>query len=60
MVFLGIVVTLAGWLISVSSLALAAGNSGRLVIVVAGILVSLVGILGVLNQAYLKNAIWKR
>jgi hypothetical protein len=60
MVFLGIVVTLAGWLISVLSLTLAAGNSGRLVIVVAGILVSLVGILGVLNQAYLKNAIWKR
>jgi hypothetical protein len=60
MVFLGIVVTLAGWLISVSSLTLAAGNAGRLVIVVAGILVSLVGILGVLNQAYLKNAIWKR
>ena len=60
MVFLGIVVTLAGWLISVSSLTLAAGNTGRLVIVVAGILVSLVGILGVLNQAYLKNAIWKR
>ena len=60
MVFLGIVVTLAGWLISVSSLTLAAGNSGRLVIVVAGILVSLVGILGVLNQAYMKNAIWKR
>jgi hypothetical protein len=60
MVFLGIVVTLAGWLISVSSLTLAAGNSGRLVIVMAGILVSLVGILGVLNQAYLKDAIWKR
>jgi len=60
MVFLGIVVTLAGWLISVSSLTLAAGNTGRLVIVVAGILVSLVGILGVLNQAYMKNAIWKR
>jgi hypothetical protein len=60
MVFLGIVVTLAGWLISVSSLTLAAGNTGRLVIVMAGILVSLVGILGVLNQAYMKNAIWKR
>ena len=60
MVFLGIIVTLAGWLISVSSLTLAAGNRGRLVIVVAGILVSLVGILGVINQAYMKNAIWKR
>ena len=28
--------------------------------VLAGILVSLVGILGVINQAYMKNAIWKR
>ena len=60
MVFLGIAVTLAGWLISVASLTLAAGNRGRLVIVAAGIVVSLIGILGVINQAYLKNAIWKR
>ena len=60
MVFLGIIVTVAGWLISVSSLTLAGGNRARLVIVVAGIVVSLIGSLGVLNQAYMKNAIWKR
>jgi hypothetical protein len=60
MVFLGIVVTVAGWLIAVSSLTLTASTSGRLGVVLAGIVVSLIGILGVLNQAYLKNAIWKR
>ena len=51
MVFLGIIVTLAGWLISVSSLTLAAGNRGRLAIVLAGILVSLVGIEKVVPRA---------
>jgi hypothetical protein len=60
MVFVGIIVTLAGWLISVSSLTLATSNGARLGIVMAGIAVSLTGILGVINQAYLKNAIWKR
>ena len=60
MVFVGIAVTLIGWLISVGSLTLASGNRGRLAIVMVGIAVSLIGILGVINQAYLKNAIWKR
>jgi len=60
MVFVGIGVTLVGWLIAVSSLTIAAGNRGRLAIVLAGIVVSLIGILGVINQAYMKNAIWKR
>jgi hypothetical protein len=60
MVFLGIVVTVVGWLIAVSSLALSGGPGGRLGIVMAGIVVSLIGILGVLNQAYMKNAVWKR
>jgi hypothetical protein len=60
MVFAGIIVTVLGWVIAVSSLTLASGNRGRLVIVMAGIVVSLIGILGVINQAYMKNAIWKR
>ncbi len=60
MVFLGIIVTVVGWLIAVFSLTLTTSNSGRLGIVMAGIVVSLTGILGVLNQAYMKNAIWKR
>jgi hypothetical protein len=60
MVFLGIVVTLAGWLIAVSSLGVTASTGGRLGIVLAGIIVSLVGILGVLNPYYMKTAIWRR
>jgi hypothetical protein len=60
MVFLGIVITVVGWLIAVSSLTLSPSNGGRLGIVMAGIVVSLIGILGVLNQAYMKNAVWKR
>ena len=60
MVFVGIIVTIVGWLIAVSSLTLSASNTGRLGIVSAGIVVSLVGILGVINMAYQKNAIWKR
>jgi hypothetical protein len=49
-----------GWLIAVSSLTLTASTGGRLGVVMAGIVVSLIGILGVINQAYMKNAIWKR
>ena len=60
MVFLGIVITVAGWLIAVSSLTVSASAGGRLGVVLAGIVVSLVGILGVINQAYIKHAIWKR
>jgi hypothetical protein len=32
----------------------------RMTMVLVGIAVSLVGIIGVINQAYLKNAIWKK
>jgi len=35
-------------------------NAARLAVVVLGLAVSLFGIIGVLNRAYLKNAIWKK
>ena len=60
MAFIGLIVTLAGFLVAVSSLGVMDGTSGRLVMVLAGIVVSLVGIIGVLNPAYMKHAIWKR
>ena len=56
----GIATTFVGFLIAVASLGIATSTGGRLVIVLLGITVSLVGIFGVLNRAYLKNAIWKR
>jgi hypothetical protein len=60
MAIVGLVITLLGFAVAVASLGMASGNTVRLVIVLVGILVSLGGIMGVLNQAYMKDAIWKK
>jgi hypothetical protein len=60
MAFAGIVVTLVGFLVAAVSPGLMTGTSGRLVMVLAGIAISLFGILGMLNPAFRKNAIWRR
>lgn len=60
MIFVGVLLTFLGFVISVASLALTSSNGGRLIIVLVGIAVSLTGILGVLNKAHLKNAVWKK
>ena len=53
-------IILAGWVIAVAGLFLTSTNLGRLLFASGGILVSLLGILGVLNQYYLARAIWKK
>jgi cytochrome c biogenesis protein CcdA len=60
MIVAGLVITVAGFLIAVGSLGATTSTTVRLVMVLAGIGVSLVGILGVLNAHYLKNANWKQ
>jgi uncharacterized membrane protein YgaE (UPF0421/DUF939 family) len=60
MVFAGIVITVLGFVISLLSLSIASGVNTRLIIVLVGIGVSLFGILGMINPAYLKNAIWRK
>ena len=60
MAFVGLIVTFVGFLIAVSSVGVMGGTAGRLVMVLAGIVVSLVGIMGILNPAYMKHAIWKK
>ena len=60
MIFVGIVITFLGFLIAMSSVGITASTGGRLILVLVGIALSLVGIMGVLNRAYLKNAIWKK
>ncbi len=55
---LGIVV--GGWAIAMSGLFLTTSHKLQIIIAIAGILVSLYGILGVLNQYYLARAIWKK
>jgi len=56
----GVVITFVGFLIAVASLGTASSTGARLGMVLVGIMVSLIGIFGVLNRAYLKDAIWKR
>jgi hypothetical protein len=60
MIFAGILITLLGFLISVLSLGMMAGVGGRMAMVLIGLVVSLTGILGVINRAYLKTAIWRK
>ena len=60
MVAVGVIVTLLGFLISVLSLGFASSVTVRLIIVIGGIIVSLFGIVGVLNRHYLANAIWRK
>ena len=60
MVLLGIVVTLLGFIISVMSLGLTSSVNGRLILVLIGLALSLTGILGIINRAYMKNAIWRK
>jgi hypothetical protein len=60
MVFAGIAVTVLGFVISLLSLSMASSVTARLIIVLLGIAVSLFGILGMINSAYLKNAFWRK
>jgi hypothetical protein len=60
MAAVGLVITFLGFVLSVASLGLSSSNSTRLVIVLLGIVVSLGGIIGVINPAYQKNALWKK
>ena len=56
----GLVVTLIGFLIAVSSVGMTTSTTGRLGLVLVGIVVSLFGIMGPINGAYQKNAVWKK
>jgi hypothetical protein len=60
MIFVGILLAILGFVISLLSLAATSSVGGRMALVLVGLAVSLFGILGVLNKAYQKNAIWKR
>ncbi|HZC44163.1 MAG TPA: hypothetical protein VE195_08310 [Acidobacteriaceae bacterium] len=55
----GILVTIFGWLIVLFGLHVASGVGGRMATTIVGIIVSLVGVLGILPAACNKNAIWK-
>ena len=60
MALAGVVITFLGFLISVMSLGMTSSVGGRMVIVLIGLAVSLIGIIGVINRAFLKNAVWRK
>ncbi len=60
MAIAGLLVTMLGFVISLLSLIMADSPGARLAIVLAGLAVSLIGIIGLLNPAYVKNAIWRQ
>jgi hypothetical protein len=60
MIYAGILVALAGFAIAVASLGMTSSINALLIIVLLGIAVSLFGIIGMINPAYLKNAIWRK
>jgi len=60
MAILGLLVTFLGFVISLLSLGMMSGVGGRMAMVLAGLAVSLVGIIGILNPAYMKNANWRK
>jgi len=59
MKLMGLLLVIAGWLISIAAIMITQSNGARLGLVLLGIAVSIFGILGVLNPAYLKHAVWK-
>ena len=60
MKLLAIVIALFGWLLPVAALPLTASNTIRLALCLLGIGITGFAILGMLNRAYLKHAIWKQ
>jgi hypothetical protein len=60
MAFMGLGIALLGFLLAAASVGITDNTTTRLGIVLLGIFVSLFGIVGVLNPAYMKDAIWKK
>lgn len=60
MVYAGLLVTLLGFLISVVSLDVSTAVGVRMAMVLFGLAVSFFGILGLINPAFVKKALWRR
>jgi Cu/Ag efflux pump CusA len=59
MKLVGVLVIILGWLIVLFGLHIASGVGSRMATTIVGMIVSLVGVLGILPAACNKNAIWK-
>ena len=59
MILVGILVTLLGFAVAFFSLGLTSDVNARLAMVLAGMALSLYGILGLINKAYMQKANWR-
>ena len=59
MQIVGILLALIGWVIPIVGLTITQSLGARFILAILGISISLTGIMGVLNKAHLKKAIWK-
>jgi hypothetical protein len=55
----GVLVVVAGWLLVLFGLHMASGVTGRLILALVGLAISLLGVVFILPAACNKNAIWK-
>jgi uncharacterized membrane protein YgaE (UPF0421/DUF939 family) len=60
MSLVGLVVTFAGFLLAAGSVGFSSSTGARLALVLAGIVISLIGIFGLINPAYQRDAVWKK
>ncbi len=60
MKIVGLLMALVGWLIPLLALSMTQSGAARLAAALIGIIISLVGILGVLNKAHQEDAVWKK
>jgi len=60
MALVGVIITFLGFVIAVMSVGMTSSVGGRMVMVLIGLAVSLIGIIGVINKAFMKNAVWRK
>ncbi|HTV56077.1 MAG TPA: hypothetical protein VMI06_14335 [Terriglobia bacterium] len=60
MKLVGLLVTIFGWLLAVSGVIITGSLAGRFIFAIVGIGLCLVGILGLLDKAHVRQAIWKQ
>ena len=60
MILFGLLITVLGFVLSLLALGFTSSMSVRMSLVLAGIALSLFGIVGLINRTYMKNAIWRK
>jgi predicted phage tail protein len=60
MKLIGVLLMVGGWLLPIAGLTWTSSLAVRFILCLIGISVILVGILGFLNPAYVKDAVWKK